>query len=135
MWRGLRNPRLWLAALIVGGIAAAALWPEAIEVDLARVRRGPLQVTIDEEGQTRVRQRFVVSAPVAGRLARVDLEPGDRVERGRTVLVRLTAADPVLLDVRTRAEMAAAVDAARAAVGQAGRTRRPPAGPSRARGE
>ena len=44
-----------------------------------------MQVTIDEEGETRVRERFVVSAPVAGRLQRIELEPGDPVVRGKTV--------------------------------------------------
>jgi HlyD family secretion protein len=118
MWRILRSRRLLFAALVVGVILVAALWPEAIEVDVARVEKGPMQVTIDEEGRTRVHERFVISAPVAGRLQRIELEPGDAIERG-TVLVRLTPADPALLDVRTRAELGAAVDAARAAVGQA----------------
>lgn len=118
MWRILKNRRLLLAALVVGVILAAALWPEAIEVDIARVERGGLQVTIDEEGETRVRERFVISAPVAGRLQRIELEPGDVVRRGQ-VLARLTPAAPALLDARTRAELAAAVDAARAAAGQA----------------
>jgi HlyD family secretion protein len=118
MWRILRSRRLLFSVLVVGAILVAALWPEAVEVDVARVGTGPLEVTIDEEGQTRVHERFVISAPVAGRLQRIELEPGDAVERG-TVLVRLTPADPSLLDVRTRAELGAAVEAARAAVGQA----------------
>ena len=49
---------------IVAAILAVALWPSAMDVDLATVARGPMQVTIDEEGETRVRERFVVSAPV-----------------------------------------------------------------------
>jgi HlyD family secretion protein len=106
-------------ALIVLAILAVALWPESIEVDMAAASRGPLQVTIDEEGETRVRQRFVVSAPVAGRLQRITHEPGDRVVRGETVLARITAAPAPLLDPRTQSELAAAVDAAKAAVGLA----------------
>jgi HlyD family secretion protein len=77
-----------------------------------------MQVTIDEEGETRVRERFVVSAPVAGRLERIELEPGDRVARGQTVLARMTPVQAPLLDPRTRAELSAAIEAARAAVGQ-----------------
>jgi HlyD family secretion protein len=96
-----------------------ALWPETIEVDLARPTRGPLEVTIDEEGETRVRERFVISAPVAGRLQRIELEPGDRVIGGQTVLARLVPAPPALLDARSRAELTAAADAARAGLGQA----------------
>jgi HlyD family secretion protein len=118
MWRLVKNRRLLFAMIVVGIILSAALWPEAIEVDVARGERGPLRVTIDEEGETRVRERFVISAPVAGRLQRVELEPGDPIRRGQ-VLARLTPAAPALLDARTRAELAAAVDAARAAVGQA----------------
>lgn len=119
MRRLLKHPRLIAAVLIVGGILGVALWPEAIEVDVVRVTRGPMRVTIDEEGETRVRDRFVVSAPVAGRLQRVELEPGDSVVRGKTVVARLIPAAAPLLDPRTSAELAAGVEAARAAVGQA----------------
>ena len=104
---------------IVAAILAVALWPQSLDVDTVRVARGPLQVTIDEEGQTRVPEKFVVSAPVAGRVNRIDLEPGDPVRRGQTVVARVTAAPPALLDSRTRMEFTAAAEAARAAVGQA----------------
>src|SRR5690606_25044435 len=89
-----------------------------IEVDMARAVRAPMQVTIDEEGETRVRDRFVVSAPVSGRLQRIELEPGDEVMRG-AVLARIVPAAPPLIDPRTQAELTATVAAARAAVGQA----------------
>ena len=108
-----------LAVLVVAGIAAVALWPEAVEVDITRVERGPMQVTIDEDGETRVIERFVVSAPVAGRLQRIQLEPGDRVVRGKTIVARLTPTEAPLLDPRAAAELQVSVDAARAAVGQA----------------
>jgi HlyD family secretion protein len=117
--RFLKNKRLIAGVLVVVGIIAAVLWPSSMEVGTTRVVRGPMQVTIDEDGVTRIRDRFVVSAPVAGRLQRVELEPGDEVTAGRTVLTRLTTADAPLLDPRTRGELNAAVDAARAAVGQA----------------
>ena len=96
-----------------------AMWPESMEVDVATVDRGTLQVTLDEEGETRVRQRFVISAPVSGRLQRIEIEPGDQVIRGRTLLARLTPADAPLIDPRTRGELQAAVEAARAAIGGA----------------
>jgi HlyD family secretion protein len=117
--RLLKNIRFLAAAAIVAGIVAVALWPDRIEIDVARVSRGPMQVTIDEEGETRVRERFVVSAPVSGRLERIELEPGDRVVRGKTVVARLLPAAAPLIDPRTRAELTAAIEAARAAVGQA----------------
>jgi HlyD family secretion protein len=115
----LGHKKLIAALLIVAGIVAAALWPESVEVDLAMVTKGPMQVTIDEDGETRVRDRFVVSAPVSGRLQRIELEPGDKVMRGKTIVARLAPAAAPLLDPRTRSELDAGVDAARAAVGQA----------------
>jgi len=117
--RILKHTRLIAGIVVVLGIVAMAMWPESIEVSAAQVDRGPLQVTLDEDGEARVRDRFVVSAPVAGRLQRIELEPGDRVVRGKTVVARLATADAPLLDPRTRAELQASVEAARAAVGQA----------------
>jgi HlyD family secretion protein len=114
-----RHLRLILGIVVVAAIVVVALWPESMEVDVVTVARGPMLVTIDEEGETRVRDRFVVSAPVTGRLQRIELEPGDVVTRGTTVLARLTPAESPLLDPRTRGELTAASEAARAAVGQA----------------
>jgi HlyD family secretion protein len=114
-----RYSRVAIVVLIVGAIVAVALWPESIEVDVVQVTRGAMQVTIDEEGETRVRQRFVVSAPVSGRLQRIELEPGDPVVRGKTVVARLMPAASPLIDPRSRAELTAGVEAARAAIGQA----------------
>jgi HlyD family secretion protein len=119
MMRLLKSPRLLLTIAIVAAIAAAAFWPETMVVDVVTATEGPMQVTIDEEGETRVRERFVISAPVAGNIARIELEPGDEVRRGVTVLVRMMSQEAPLLDTRTRTELTAAVDAARAAVGQA----------------
>jgi HlyD family secretion protein len=119
MRRLITHWRMVAVVLVVAAILAVALWPASVEVDVARAARAPLQVTIDEEGETRVRERFVVSAPVAGRLQRIDLEPGDPVRRGETVVARLTPAPPALLDARTRMELSAAVESARGALGQA----------------
>jgi HlyD family secretion protein len=117
--RVLKSLRLLVGLLIVGGIIAVAVWPESMTIDTAGVTEGPMQLTIDEEGETRVRERFVISAPVAGRLTRIELEPGDRVVRGTTVVAEMTPAEAPLLNPRTRGELGAAVDAARAALGQA----------------
>jgi len=111
-------PTLIIAALVIAA-SVAAMWPSPTEVDVATVARGPMRVTIDEEGETRVRDRFIVAAPVAGRLERIELEPGDAVVRGKTVLARITAAEAPLLDARTRTEYLATVEVMRAAVGQA----------------
>jgi HlyD family secretion protein len=109
-----------LAAIAAAGVLAYALWPRPVPVDLAKVSRGPMQLTVDEDGKTRVQERFVVSAPLSGQLARIDLEAGDSVEAGKTLLATIAPVDPSLLDERTRSEAAARVRAAEAARDQAG---------------
>ena len=131
----LRHKKLIAAVLVVVAIVAMAMWPESIEVDVATVGAATMQVTIDEDGETRVRDRFVVSAPVTGRLQRIELEPGDPVVRGKTRVARLAPAESPLLDPRTRVELAAAVEAARAAVGQAQAERARAAASARARAD
>lgn len=118
MMRLLSDRRLWLSAVVIGSLTAAALWPRTVAVDLAAVSRGPLVATIDEEGRTRVRDRFVVTAPVSGRVLRIELEPGDRIAKG-DVVARLQPESPPLLDARTRAEGTAAVESAEASLGHA----------------
>jgi HlyD family secretion protein len=110
---------LWGIAVLVVALIAWSFRPQPVAVDLAAVQRGTLRVTIDEEGITRVRERYVVSAPVAGRLQRVELRPGDRVTARQTVLATFTPATPTLLDTRTRAETDARMKAAQAARDQA----------------
>ncbi len=119
MWRLVTNRRVLMGAAVVLALLAVALWPQSVAVDVGPVTRGPLVVTIDEEGETRVHDRFVVSAPVSGRVERIDLEAGDPVVRGKTIVARVRADAPPLLDARSRAEAEAAVDAARGALGKA----------------
>jgi HlyD family secretion protein len=114
----LLNRRILISVAVVGGLLAVALWPRSVAVETAPVTRGPLAVTIDEEGVTRVRDRFVVSSPVGGRVLRIELEPGDPVKRGQ-IVARVRAEAPPLLDVWTRAEAQAAIESARAALGRA----------------
>lgn len=114
--RWLKSRPVLFGAAFVLLLLAIALWPRAIEVDLAVVRRGMLSVTVDEEGETRVRERYVVSAPVSGEIRRIELEPGDPVEAGRTVLAQLRPSSPTPLDARLRAEAEAQVLAAQAAL-------------------
>jgi HlyD family secretion protein len=110
---------LWLSAAVVLALIVWSFRPQPLPVDLARVTRGTLRVTIDEEGQTRVRERYVVSAPVAGRLQRVELEPGDAVAANQTVLATFLPATPNPLDPRSRAEAEARLKGAQAALEQA----------------
>ena len=109
-----RRRLVWAAVLLAGGLLLAlAFRPQPVAVDVAAVDRGPLEVTLDEEGETRVRDRFVVSTPVAGRVLRIELEAGDPVAAGQ-VLAVVRPADPALLDVRSRAEGEARAAAAAA---------------------
>ncbi len=117
MLRLLRNVRLWIAVAVVVGLAAVALWPTTVPVDTSAAVRGALVVTVDEEGRTRVRDRFVIGAPVAGLVLRIELEPGDTVHKGDEV-AQLRPETPALLDARSRAEAEAALASARAAVGR-----------------
>jgi len=117
MLRLLTNRRVLISAAVIAGLIAVALWPATVLVELAAVARGPLVVTIDEEGMTRIRDRFVVSSPLSGRVLRIELEPGDAVKRGQ-VVARVRAEAPSLLDARSRAEAQAAVESARAALGR-----------------
>ena len=63
--------------VIIAIVLRVAFWPRAVAVDLAQVEVGDLIVTVDEEGRTRVHDSYVVATPVAGRLLRVGVEPGD----------------------------------------------------------
>jgi HlyD family secretion protein len=118
MLRLLANRRVLGLAAVVAGLIAVVVWPATFPVDVASVARGSLVVTVDEEGVTRVRDRYIVSAPVSGRVLRIELEPGDRVKRGQ-VVARLRAEVAPLLDARTRAEAEAMVESASAALGRA----------------
>lgn len=113
-----RGVRMALTVGVVAAVLLWAFWPSPVPADFAIVEAGPLQVTIDDEGETRVRDKYVVSAPLPGRMQRIELEPGDPVGR-RTVLALFEPADPALLDVRTRAEIQARVRAAEASAGAA----------------
>jgi HlyD family secretion protein len=81
-------------------------------VDVAPVQRGPMQVLVEEDGKTRIRERYVVSAPLAGRLLRVTLDVGDPVVADQTILAVMEATDPELLDPRALAQAKSRVGAA-----------------------
>ncbi|RPI17972.1 MAG: HlyD family efflux transporter periplasmic adaptor subunit, partial [Acidobacteria bacterium] len=108
---------LVLAVLVAGVVLV--LRPKAVPVDIAEATRGPLRVTLDQEGKTRVGDRFLISAPLAGRIQRIALEPGDRVYRNRTVLATIESRGPECLDPRLRSEAEARVRAMDSALSQA----------------
>ncbi len=105
----------WLGTGILIALIVVGLWPRAVSVEVATVARGPLVVTVDEEGMTRVKNRFLVSAPVAGQLRRIDWKAGAAVEAGKTVLAVLETSGADFLDARSQAQAEARVRGAEAA--------------------
>lgn len=103
-----------LGGLLLVALIVAGLWPRAVPVEVATVTRGPLVVTVDEEGMTRVKNRYVVSSPVAGQLRRIDWKAGAPVEAGKTVLAVLETSGADFLDARSQAQAQARVQAAQA---------------------
>jgi HlyD family secretion protein len=105
------GPLALALALVLGWLFR----PAAVPVDIVAVERGPLAVSVSDEGETRVRDMYVVSAPVPGRMRRVELEVGDPVIADQTLVARIEPSDPAFLDVRSAAEARAGADAAAAA--------------------
>lgn len=109
----------WAAAAVAAVAAIAwALRPSPIAVDAGAAARGALTATVSGEGRTRVKDLFVVSAPVDGQLERIAAQPGDAVAAGAT-LARIQPIAPRPLDARTRAQASAAAAVAQAAVARA----------------
>ena len=106
-----------IAGLVVIAVVFAFL-PDAVPVDVATAARGPLAVIVEEEGETRIEDRYVVTAPVAAYARRITLEPGDEVAQGE-VLVQLEPPRTTALDPRSQNQANAQVRAAVAAVEEA----------------
>jgi HlyD family secretion protein len=117
----MKRRNIGLGVGLVVAVAFALVWafqPRPLPVEVATVARGPFEKTIDDDGRTRVRQRYVIDAPLAGRLARVTLNAGDAVRAGEPV-ARIAPLAPALLDARTRRELQERVGAAEALLAQA----------------
>ncbi|MGE0699720.1 MAG: efflux RND transporter periplasmic adaptor subunit, partial [Hyphomicrobiaceae bacterium] len=118
--KGAKSRRGLLVWVIAGAaavlLAGWALWPKAVGVDAAAVTSGPMTVAIEEEGKTRIKDVFVVSAPQSGIVLRSPLLAGDPVTKGKTLVALLQPSQPPFLDVRTRIEATATAKAAEAAV-------------------
>lgn len=119
----------WRRWIWPGAIAAAlalalayAYWPRAVPVDVAQVTRGPMAVTVEDDAVTRVRESYIISAPISGRLLRVETHVGDDIDAGKTVIAQIMPVDPGLWDARTRRELEFTASAARAARDLAGAT-------------
>ena len=108
--------RILLLAVLAGiaGGFSWLMWPQSIQVDVAKAVLGHMSLTVDEEGINRIRKVYIVSAPVAGKVERSPREIGDHVVAGVTPVAAIRSADPTMLDARTRVELAAAVEAGKA---------------------
>ena len=110
-----RHTRRWLpyaGAVVLVALIVAGLWPRPLPVETARATVGTLRATVNEEGKTRIKQRYLVSAPVAGQLRRIPLKAGAEVQAGETVLAVIDPLSPALLDARTRTAAQAKRDTA-----------------------
>lgn len=115
-----RRLAFWTPIVAAVGVGVFLLFqPKPVPVDLAPVERGELRITVGDEGTTRVRDVFAISAPVSGRQRRIEFEVGDEVTAGETVVASIEPTDPGFLDVRSEAQAQAAVRAAEAALGLA----------------
>jgi HlyD family secretion protein len=110
-----RKTGITLTAIAITAALLWGFWPGPVPVEGALVVRAPLRVTVEEEGRTRVKDRFIISAPVAGYLQRIQLEVGDAVTQGQTLAV-MEPLRPEVLDPRSRARAEAQVAAAQAAL-------------------
>lgn len=108
----------WLGAVLLVALLVAGLWPQPIPVEIAAVSIGRLQSTVNEEGRTRVKQRYIVAAPVAGMLRRIPLKASACVEAGQ-VISAIDPPPPTQLDARVRAATEARRDTAIASLAKA----------------
>ena len=116
MLSSLRNhPVLALMVPLLGGLLVWGFWPQPVLVEAIKVSRGPMVVTIEEEGRTRVIDRYLISAPVNGITCRQQLNVGDSVEKGQ-ILLSITPLQSQVLDPRSRAQARAQVSAAQSAL-------------------
>ncbi|WP_428265446.1 efflux RND transporter periplasmic adaptor subunit [Haliangium sp.] len=118
IYRWIKRIVLTALAVMAAGALVIAFLPKPVPVDVATAARGPMEVAVREDGKTRIKHRYELSAPISGNLLRIEHRPGDEIETGAPV-ARIVPAIPPLLDARTRAEAEARLDAALAAQRQA----------------
>ena len=113
-----KHPLMTAIVILIIGLLTWGFWPQPVFVEAVEAKRAALTITIEEEGRTRVVDRYVISAPVDGVACRQNLDVGDEVKQGQ-VLLGITPLESQVLDPRsraqTRAQVAAAVSALHAA--------------------
>ncbi len=116
---GIHASRRWLpyiGAVLLASLIGAGLWPKPVPVETAKAVAGTLRATVNEEGKTRIKQRYLVSAPVTGQLRRIPFKAGAEVVASRTTVAVIDPVAPTLLDIRTRTAAEARRDTAAANV-------------------
>ncbi len=106
-------------AIVLLCMLLVAFLPRAIRVDLVMLEPDTMTVTVDTEGKTRIHDVYMLSAPVSGRVLRIDAHTGDQVTANTTVLAKIEPADPTFLDLRSEAQSQAAIQTAESALDQA----------------
>lgn len=104
MLRWIKRIGMWGVGAAVVAAIVYGLLPQPVPADLQQITRGDLKVTVNEDGKTRIKDRYLVSSPLSGQLQRVELEPGDTVTAMKTVIARLEPDLPNNLDARTLAQ-------------------------------
>jgi HlyD family secretion protein len=114
--RARRVRYVWIVVIAVAiALLAWGMWPRPMEQDIVTIDSGDVRTELVDEGRTRMHDVYVVSAPVSGRVLRVEVEPGDTVARG-AVIARMTQAPAGFLDTRSDLSARAAIDAAAASL-------------------
>jgi len=111
-----RSIMFFVMGVVVVIFLAKTFMPQPITVDMAEIDYGPITVTVSDDGRTRVKELYVVSAPIAGRVLRLEPEVGDTVIAGQTLLAVMLPTGPAFLDERRQQEAKAALEAAKAAL-------------------
>jgi len=106
-----KHPVITIVAVVVVGLLIFGFWPQAVHVEAVAVKQAPMAVTIEEEGRTRIIDRYVIAAPVDGVACRVQLNVGDPVKQGE-VLLNVSPLKSPVLDKRSQAQAEARVAAA-----------------------
>jgi len=105
-----------IIGITILGLLTYAFIPQKVKVDIIEVSKGDLLITMEGEGKTRIHDIYVVSAPIDGRITRIEIEPGDVVIAGVTTIANMYPANPIFLDKRTEIQAKADVDGAKAAL-------------------
>ncbi|WP_417544544.1 efflux RND transporter periplasmic adaptor subunit [Marinobacter sp.] len=110
-----KHPLILLIAVLIAGLLVWGFWPQPVMVEATTAKRAPLTITVEEEGRTRVIDRYIISAPVNGVTCRVQLNVGDPVEQGQ-ILLDIAPLESEMLDQRSRAQASAKIAAAESAL-------------------